>query len=296
VVLKQGLPMRTILVPVGGSDTDHIVFQTAMAVARPLIAHLEFLHVHVGVAEAALHAPHLEFARGAALQNALNDLEQRSETRATAAARNVRESCAHWKVDLVEEPCLSQVVTARWRQEEGDASQRLMFHARHNDLIVMGRPADSDGLPKDRLETLLMGSGRPLLIAPVKAPMAALSTVMVCWKEAPEAARAVSAAMPLLTRAHRVIVVSIRENSDRLQFALNDLVDALAWHGIKADSHVLARDGRSTTEVLFSTALRQQADLMVMGGYGHSHAREVLFGGCTQAAIEAAELPIFLLH
>jgi nucleotide-binding universal stress UspA family protein len=160
----------------------------------------------------------------------------------------------------------------------------------------MGRPADSDGLPEDRLETLLMGCGRPLLIAPAKAPMVALGSVMVCWKETPEAARALSAAMPLLTKAQQVIVVSIREDREPLRFALDDLVEGLAWHGIKADSNVLARDGRSTAELLFSTALAQRADLMVMGGYGHRHTRELLFGGCTQAAIEAAELPIFLLH
>jgi hypothetical protein len=119
--------MKTIFVPVGGSDTDHVVFQTALVVARSLIAHLEFVHVHVGVAEAAVHTRHLEFARGAALRSALSDVERRAETRAVGAARNVREFCARWKVDLVEEPCLSQGVTARWRQEEGEASQRLMF-------------------------------------------------------------------------------------------------------------------------------------------------------------------------
>jgi nucleotide-binding universal stress UspA family protein len=94
--------MKTILVPVGGSDTDQVVFETALAVARPLMAHLEFLHIHVDAAEAALHTPHLEFARGAALRNALRDLGQEGERRAARAAQNVRDFCTRWKIDMVD--------------------------------------------------------------------------------------------------------------------------------------------------------------------------------------------------
>ena len=64
--------MKKILVPAGGSKTDLAVFETALAVARPLGAHLEFRHVHLDASEAALHTPHVEFARGAALRNALD--------------------------------------------------------------------------------------------------------------------------------------------------------------------------------------------------------------------------------
>ena len=78
--------MKTILVPVGGSDTDEVVFETALTVARPLAAHLEFLHIRVGAGGAALHTPHVAFARGAALRNALDDLAQQGESRAATAA------------------------------------------------------------------------------------------------------------------------------------------------------------------------------------------------------------------
>jgi hypothetical protein len=57
--------MKTILVPVGGSDADASVLKTALALARPLAAHLELVHVRVTPGEAAVHTPHVEFARGA---------------------------------------------------------------------------------------------------------------------------------------------------------------------------------------------------------------------------------------
>ena len=96
--------IKTILVPVGGGDADEAVFETALTVARPLLAHLEFLHVHVRPGEAAHHTPHVDFARGAALRNALQDLGDKAATRAAEAARHVSEFCARWKIDMVDKP------------------------------------------------------------------------------------------------------------------------------------------------------------------------------------------------
>lgn len=288
--------IKTVLVPVGGSDADQPVLEAALMVARCMPAHLEFLHIHIGPGEAALHTPHVDFASGAALRSALRDLDEMSKGRAARAERYIRDFCARANIALVEKPGASRTVTARWRREEGDALQRLLFHARHNDLMVMVRPAQADGLPADRLETLLLQGGRPLLIVPSQKAMSTLRTAMVCWKETPDAARALSSAMPLLMALPRVIVLAVREGKSPEPGAVDDLVNQLGWHGINAECMVLARNGKSTAEVLFSTAKSQGVDLMVMGGYGHAHVRETLFGGCTQAVMQAAETAVFLMH
>ena len=288
--------MQTILVPIGGGDADAVVLDTTLAVARPLSSHLEFLHVHVAAAEAARHTPHADFARGAGLSSALDGLRTRAERRSAAAEHNVRGFCARHDIEMVEAPRPTRSVTGHWQRDEGDAMQRLLFHARHNDLVVMARPTGLDGLPPDRLESLLLGCGRPLLIAPQEAPMRALGTAMVCWKETRDAARAVSAAMPLLTNARRVVVVSVNEDGEAPLEAVHDVVRGLAWNGIAAECRILTRDARSTADTLFAAARTHAADLMVMGAYGHLHLREVLFGGCTQSAIEAAQCAVFLVH
>jgi nucleotide-binding universal stress UspA family protein len=288
--------MKTILVPVGGGDADAMVLETALAVARPLSAHLEFLHVRVAAAEAVRHTPHADFARGAGLGNALDRLRTRAELRSATAEHNVRDFCARHGIEMVEAPCPAQSVTARWQRDEGEAVQRLLFHARHNDLVVMARPTGLDGLPPDRLESLLMGCGRPLLIAPAEASMRSLDTAMVCWKETRDAARAVSAAMPLLTKARRVVVVSVSEDGEAPSEVVRDVVRGLVWNGIAAEAHVLAREQGTTADTLFAAARTHAADLMVMGAYGHLHLREVLFGGCTQSAIETAQCAVFLVH
>ena len=85
--------MKSILVPTGGSATDQLVFETALAVAKPLGAHLVFLHIRMQAGQAAPHTPHVAFARGAALTNALDELTKQGETRATAAKENVLAFC-----------------------------------------------------------------------------------------------------------------------------------------------------------------------------------------------------------
>ena len=77
---------------------------------------------------------------------------------------------------------------------------------------------------------------------------------------------------------------------------MEEIVRELAWNGITAEAHILEHNARSTGDVLFAAAASHGVGLMVMGAYGHRHLREVLFGGCTQSAIEGAACPVFLMH
>ncbi len=288
--------MKTILVPTGGSEMDHAVFQTALCAARPLHAHLEFFHVRVGAGEAALYTPHIAFARGRAIEDAIVRLQQEEAKRSAAASLHFGAFCKQMKIDVIERPSKLDTVTASWREEENNALERITLRARHNELVVLGRTTRPSGLPLDLLEQLLLTCGRPLLIAPAKAPRTLLGTVMVCWKETPEAARAVTAALPLLAKAKRVVFVAIDEDGEPSLESLRDIAHQMAWHGIRAKAHLVANTGRPTAEQIALTAAEHGADLMVMGGYGHSRARELIFGGCTQFFLDHADIPIFLLH
>ena len=144
------------------------------------------------------------------------------------------------------------------------------------------------------LKGCCFGCGRPLLIASPQLSAPLLGTVMVCWKETAEAARAVAAAMPLLVKAERVVLAGVEEHDPSLADGLADLARQLAWHGVsRGRVHVV---GCRPCEVLTATARSHQADLLVMGGYGHSRMREIVFGGFTQSVLELAEIPVFLMH
>lgn len=288
--------MKSILVLVGGSERDATVFETALAVARPLAAHLEFFHVRIGAGEAAGHVPHVDFAMGPALQHALTDLEADAKTRSALARRHVQEFCERSGIVMSDKPSVVPTVSASWREEEGDAPSRIMRRARHNDLIVMGRYTRPDGLPSDLAAGLLLGSGHPILIAPAHPPRSLTGTVMICWKESAEAARALSAAMPLLAKADRVVIVTASEASYEAADSVVEVAKQLAWNGVDAEVRDLLADGLATDELLASAARDCGADLVVMGGYGYSRMRETVFGGCTETFLRNADTAVLLMH
>jgi nucleotide-binding universal stress UspA family protein len=288
--------MKSFLVPIGGGDTDGAVLETALAAARPFFAHLRFLHVRVGVGEAAQHTPHMGFATGPALREALHELETQSQDRSIAAAQHVLDFCSRSSIELSDAPGRLPAVTASCREEKGVALERIMFHARHSDLVIMGRSHKPNGLPADFLERLLLGCGRPILIAGSSPAETVTGTIMVCWRESADAARAVTAAAPFLAQAKRVVFVGVTERNQDCAGALDDVVRQFAWRGIPATVQVITSNGRPVYELLATAAEDCGADLVVSGAYGHSHLREVVFGGCTQSFIRNSDRPVLLMH
>ncbi|MGA2125984.1 MAG: universal stress protein [Xanthobacteraceae bacterium] len=288
--------IKLILVPVGGSESDPVVFETARGVAQPFAAHLDFFHVRVGVGEAAEHTPYMEFARGEALRNTMNLLSEEARHRSVDGERHVRDFCDQWRIPIVEIPAPGATVSASYTEESGHAPERLIEHARHSDLVVMARSTRANGLPHDLLESVLRQTGRPVLLTATGQPVRLTGTMMVCWKDAPEPARALAAALPLLGQAERVVVVTVDEHGAAAAHGPEGVVRHLAWHGIRADALVVPASGRSTAEALESAAQGCGAGLLVMGCYGQGRAHEILFGSSTQAIMAKAELPIFLLH
>jgi hypothetical protein len=208
--------MKNILVLAGGGSSDRIVSTTALAVPQPLGAHLEFFHVQVDPGEAALSQPHAEFARGSAMREIMQRLENECVRRTAVARDNFAQFCELHKISISDQSRFDGEVSASWREEIGEADRRLVFCTRHYDLVVLGRPTAPNGLPPDLPERLLLGSGRPLLIAPPRLSDWIPGTVMVCWKETAEAARAVGAAMPLLAKAEHVILARVEEDDLRI--------------------------------------------------------------------------------
>jgi nucleotide-binding universal stress UspA family protein len=288
--------MKSILVPTGGSDTDSPLFETALAVARLFSSHLQFLHIHIGAGEAALNVPHAEFAMGPALSNALEELEQSATIRSATAFRHFRDFCARSSIAMCDAPTYPTGVTASWHEQPGKALKRIMFFARHSDLVVVGRARKANGMTTDFIEQLLVNSGRPVLIAPSAPRQTLTNTIMVCWRETAEAVRAFNAAMPFLANAKRVLVTSVTEKGEYADESVGAVVRQLSFHRIPAEEQVIKANGGSVPQLIASAAQACDADLVVLGAYGHSPMREALFGGCTQSFIHHADRPVLLMH
>src|ERR1039458_4420809 len=162
-VLDDGA-IKTILVPVSGSETDRVVLSAAWAIAQPLQAHLEFLHLRLKPEEAAARSPYVDISRSRATPDALRQLALEQANLSASAAHYVRQFCLEHGIAFRDTPSGSAGLSADCVEDSGPVAARLLFHARHSDLTVLGRPQHADCMPTTLLAELLGNSGHPLMM------------------------------------------------------------------------------------------------------------------------------------
>jgi nucleotide-binding universal stress UspA family protein len=171
--------------------------------------------------------------------------------------------------------------------------------ARRFDLSVVGQ-AEPDKLAGEDLiiEAALFQSGRPLIVVPyIQKDAFNPDRVMVCWDGGRTAARAIGDAVPILARARAVDVVIVATDpgkKDEIPGA--DMGQHLARHGVSVEVKRVVAGDTDVPNVLLSHAADSGADLMVMGGYGHSRLREFILGGTTRAILQAMTVPVLMSH
>jgi nucleotide-binding universal stress UspA family protein len=194
-------------------------------------------------------------------------------------------------------------VSAEWREIPGGADADPALHARYADLTILGQLDPDSGEPetfRPRPEQVTLASGRPILIVPYAGNFSSLGRrVVIGWNASQEAARAISDAMPLLTAAEIVTVLTVDpREGPRAHGELPgaDISLHLARHGVKAEIERTVSADLPVGEVLLSRAADLGADLLVMGAYGHSRARELLLGGATRSLLRSMTLPVLMSH
>ncbi|MGJ4929459.1 universal stress protein [Bradyrhizobium sp. HKCCYLS2038] len=189
-----------------------------------------------------------------------------------------------------------------WRSALDFPARHALAQVRAADILVTGTASHgiSDAFAIASPKDLVMQAGRPLLVVPDNAAWLDLSTVLVAWKETPEARRAVSDALPLLAKATDVVVTEILENAsdyDACEMRLNDVIGWLARHDIVASARVEeAGQSRSVAAKLDAVAADLAAGLVVAGAYGHSRFRELVLGGVTEHLLTRTERCVLLSH
>jgi nucleotide-binding universal stress UspA family protein len=286
--------IKTILVPATGNQTDHAVFTSALAAARAFNAHLDFLHIRVDAA--AMVAAMATDGSGAAMVSGLVErIDEEASRRDDAARQMFDRFCKRERLTIEDTPAGQQSPTAQWLRQTGDEAYWVREYGRAADLLVVGHPADDQGVSIGTIEAALVGTGRPVLIVPA-APLASLpETIVIAWKAAPEAARAVTAAMPLLSRSKRILIVTVAEEEGLSDEEGARLMTALGWHGLNVSTRHLRPDRLGAADTLLAAAAEEGA-LVVMGAYGHSRLREWIFGGFTEHVLRGATVPVLMMH
>lgn len=170
------------------------------------------------------------------------------------------------------------------------------------DLLVLGQreidPAFARDLPADFLESVLMGSGKPVLVLPYASAVASdAQRILVAWNATRESARSLFAALPLLRGASRVDVAAWQDKSAPLTAAdRSRLARCLEQHGVTATLHWYGTAPGDVGNGLLSLAADLGSDLLVTGCYGHTRAREWVLGGTTRTLLKSMTVPVLMAH
>lgn len=174
--------------------------------------------------------------------------------------------------------------------------ERAAAHARYYDLAIAGWEA---GNPTSRMaaEALIFGAGRPVLVLPESAARQEFASVAIAWDGTRTAARAVADALPFLQRASTISVLTVVDEKPLTEASPGArLAEGLAERGFVAEALIAKAEDCPVAVTLQEHAIRHGADLLVMGGYGHSRLRDFVLGGATQGTLDDLLLPVLMSH
>ncbi|PRY24386.1 universal stress protein family protein [Aliiruegeria haliotis] len=275
---------KTILTVITDSALEDSALEGAIGIAQLQDAHLEILalgvdHSTPGYYYAGTNA----LIEQATLERAREDADRiETAVRAHMANRDCR-----WATDSA----LAQI---------GTIQNLVGNRARFSDLVVLPKPYGEEKSVAEEavLEAALFAGNVPVLVLPHGVEPRKPSKVVVAWNQSAEALDAVRAALPMLQQAAMTNIVIIdppRHGPDRSDPG-GMLSQMLSRHGVRAEISVIAATMPRTADVLARHCADQQADLLVMGAYGHSRFREAIMGGATRDMLEAAKVPVLMSH
>jgi nucleotide-binding universal stress UspA family protein len=241
----------------------------------------------VGIA-AAQFSPPLYFTSGEQAQNLIDQGQASIKKRMSELEVQFREATKNRARDV------------QWRCAIDFPARYILQEARCADIIVSGgqSTAFSDPFALAAPKDLVMQAGRPLLIAPDNVSWLDLRSVLVAWKDTPEARRAIADSLPMLRKAKDVMVAEIVEADDSRSAAVSRVRDVAAWlsrHGVSASELVPEKNGDAIAQ-LDAIAANVGAGVVVAGAYGHSRFRELILGGVTQHLITQSTRCVLLSH
>ncbi|MGD9922664.1 MAG: universal stress protein [Pseudorhodoplanes sp.] len=179
------------------------------------------------------------------------------------------------------------------------ATEAFANLARAYDLAVLKQSeSDDDVTAQNMIEAALFNSGRPVLIVPyIQKAGFSVKRVVVCWDGSRAAARAIGDSLPLIARANNVQVLTVVTGKfDENDVTGADIAEHLARYKLRTELSRLPAPDIDVANAILSHAADIDADLIVMGGYGHSRLRDFVLGGATRSILQSMTVPTFMSH
>jgi len=285
--------MKVIMVPVADRPECKIALQAAFRMATELSANIVGYHLRP-------HRREPQTSRGARLNLLLEETglpeaaESTVQLNSASAQKLFMAMAEQWRIPMARKPRIAGHPLAFWNEMVGTPEKLFRIIGPTSDCIVVSRPRPrGSGPARAFLLAALLRSGRPLLVLPQKAVANIGQRVLIAWNQGVQAAAAVSAALPLLSRAEQVHIVCCGRESapgPKTSHARNYL---LHW-GIESRIH--HEKGHDTEAEIMRAYKALNCDLLVMGAYSRGHLRERILGGVTHEMLTRRNVPVFALH
>lgn len=205
-------------------------------------------------------------------------------------------------VDAVKKTASATNVASEWRSREArfaKLSAAVLQQLPEGDLLVISQYPGAKDDPETTAE-IVMGAGRPVLMIPGGATPQAVGThAVIAWNNTRESRRTAFDALPLLQRAESVVILTVNPDgmkTDDDRVSAEDLASALSRHGVKAGVKSSNPTDIPVGDDLLSRIEDESCDLLVMGCYGHTRLREMMFGGVTRHVLKHMTVPVLMSH
>ena len=279
------MAFKTLLTVTTDRDLMDATLENAAALAAGYDAHLDVLCLGVDRTQTGYY---YAGANAMVLQETLTRATAEAEALAGAAREKLGATGLRWSVD-------------HGVAQLADIGRHVASRARFTDLVVLPKPyGEGRGIELEPVLEGAMFEGQvPVMVSPDEGTLTVEpKRIVVAWNESSEALRAVRAAMPVLQNAAavHVVVIDPPQHGPNRSDPGGMLSQYLARHGVKAEIDVLSKTLPRVSDVLLRHARDVNADLVVMGAYGHSRFREAILGGATRNMLEQAGLAVLMAH
>ena len=196
-------------------------------------------------------------------------------------------------------------VSGEFRQIQGNTNAMatdLIAHGHQADLVVIGQvnPDADSGIELDFADSVIIETGRPVLVVPYAGEFASVGERAVAgWNATREAARAIFDAIPVLKPSAAVRLVWVDAHADKARagdLPGSEMAATLARHGLDVTTDGLPAGDLHAEDALLNCASDRDADLIVVGAYGHSRLREFALGGVTRGLLHHMTVPVLMSH
>lgn len=284
--------MKVIMVPVAGKPECELALKQAFGLAQAFDGNVIGCHLRPGAESAGAGKAKLRILTGNT--HAVGTNIRRADAVGKAALKIFADQADQHGFAMRKHAKVGVQRSAMWFEITGDLEKLFPIVGPVADLSVVSRPdSNASGRGGEFMLSALLYSGKPVLVLPQRAIPVVGRRILIAWDQSADAARAVSAALPLLVRAESVVICCCGPENQPGPKSTS-LAHYLAMWGVKTTA--IKNRGRDIPKELEDSCKKTRSDLMVMGAYSRSRLAEIFFGGVTEHVLFKSKRAVFACH